>query len=644
MDVEYLRANSVLRNTVIFADSSTRDKAAWPRPSEYTISFDQPYRNVVSMNVLDATIPATMYVVDSHNDTLRAFARLGGSDGAAAAEAVGRLQGLLLDAQAFPPVRGMFSGPGSPEGRLKFYRGSRGLPDPPAEGAPAATGVAVGSADVYPVGEGFDYGGAVPAPHALVADSLSVPGPPPESSRFRAPDGVPSVLLDVTVPSAGTTRCYAPLALWDAGDAGFEFPGGASFSATYATGAGGETVVRLVSLAAFRAPQGPSGDAEGLPHAHELAFWNIRLERGNYDAEGFARAFEHAAPWDPLRPQGERKAIDIGSPSKIFLKDTPDYMRYSNEVHFLSNTYPFWFDMEASGLDEVLGFTELAGDAGGDGYSRLAFGGNRRIFGALPELEGKAPAATPWRLRSPGLLNLNGVRFVILRCPQIEDAFPNYSGQGYGAGIGLFKLYDQTLSHLRFDFVKFNHTEFHPIGKLSRLHLRFERLGGELYDFKGTDFHVLLVISHLEPARPRFASSALDLRAGGDFRHLNPDYDPDVVRYAARTRQELDESDTQSDASLLADAGHRERFLRRRARMRASPGGPPGAAREGGGGREGFSPGSGSSSGSGAGGGYSSGAGGGGGYSPGAGGGGYSPGSVSSSDSGSDSGSGSGSG
>ena len=65
MDVEYLRANSRVQNTIIFADSSTRDKMAWPSPSEFTITFDQPYRNVVSMNVLDATIPATMYVIDS---------------------------------------------------------------------------------------------------------------------------------------------------------------------------------------------------------------------------------------------------------------------------------------------------------------------------------------------------------------------------------------------------------------------------------------------------------------------------------------------------------------------------------------------------------------------------------------------------
>ena len=138
---------------------------------------------------------------------------------------------------------------------------------------------------------------------------------------------------------------------------------------------------------------------------------------------------------------------------------------------------------------------------------------------------------------SPGVLNLNGIRFVILRCPQIEDATPSQSAQQYSAGVGLFKIYDQTLSHLRFDFVKFNRSDFHPIGKLSRLHLRFERLGGELYDFKGSDFHVLLVLRYLEPLRPQFTSDEQKLApdTGRGVRHLNPDYDPDILRYLVRS-------------------------------------------------------------------------------------------------------------
>eukprot|EP00873_Tetraselmis_striata_P015248 jgi/Tetstr1/435512/TSEL_024416.t1 len=63
--------NSRTQNTVVFADSSTRDKRAWPNSAEFTIQFEQPVQNVVSMAVLDATVPATVYAVDRHNNLLQ---------------------------------------------------------------------------------------------------------------------------------------------------------------------------------------------------------------------------------------------------------------------------------------------------------------------------------------------------------------------------------------------------------------------------------------------------------------------------------------------------------------------------------------------------------------------------------------------
>ena len=568
MDVEYLRANSRVQSSLIFVDSSTRDRSVWPDPAEFTIVFDQPYTNVVSMTVLDATIPSTMYVVDRHNDHMRFFVRTSGSE-----EVLAGLRAALSALEDFPPVRNLFADLSTPERRLKFFDGA--LPPPQqqqqeqeqeeqqgaASGDPSALGVFRNAYGLLREGEGLP---PETTPHLILADSATLCGAPPTSSVFRGADGAPRALLEIVSAATGGSGYMfsAPYGCWSPDDEAFCFPGeNTAYALSLGPDAGGFSLVSYTSAAV---PPGAEGG-----HLHEIAFFNVTIEAGNYDPPGFSAAFQHAMPPDPARPS-ERKVIDIGSPSKIFLKETPEYMKYSSSVHFTS-PYPFWFDMESSEIKEVLGFTGFAEDGNNAMYSRLLYRGNRRIFGALPIAgEGATIQQTSWRLTSPGTLNLNGIRFVILRCPQIEGATPSLSAQNYSAGLGLFKLYDQTLSHLRFDFVKLDKADFHPIGKLSRLHLRLERLGGEMYDFKGADFHIVLVINYMEPARPHFTSERLRKASrssalGG--RHLNPDYDPDVLRYISRTRRELDESETDSDASLLGDDEHLRRFLARRAVM-----------------------------------------------------------------------------
>jgi hypothetical protein len=56
---------------MFMVDSRTRDRAAYPEPSEYTIEFSAPFRNVCSFSLVDVTIPRTQYSVDAGSNTLR---------------------------------------------------------------------------------------------------------------------------------------------------------------------------------------------------------------------------------------------------------------------------------------------------------------------------------------------------------------------------------------------------------------------------------------------------------------------------------------------------------------------------------------------------------------------------------------------
>jgi hypothetical protein len=70
-DVNYLYKNSVKDNAIIFIESDKRDKNFYPTPSEYTITFDNPFRYVYGLEIIDASIPRTMYQIDKTNNNLK---------------------------------------------------------------------------------------------------------------------------------------------------------------------------------------------------------------------------------------------------------------------------------------------------------------------------------------------------------------------------------------------------------------------------------------------------------------------------------------------------------------------------------------------------------------------------------------------
>jgi hypothetical protein len=69
-DVQYLMQNSTEESYLYNVNSSIRDKSIWPYPNQYAIRFDSPFKQVIGIDVVDATIPRTQYTVDSVNNSL----------------------------------------------------------------------------------------------------------------------------------------------------------------------------------------------------------------------------------------------------------------------------------------------------------------------------------------------------------------------------------------------------------------------------------------------------------------------------------------------------------------------------------------------------------------------------------------------
>lgn len=71
MDLSVLDANAVKKTTEFHIDSSIRDKGLYPNPNAYTIEFVENFHNVVGMEILDARIPKSDYLINVRNNRIK---------------------------------------------------------------------------------------------------------------------------------------------------------------------------------------------------------------------------------------------------------------------------------------------------------------------------------------------------------------------------------------------------------------------------------------------------------------------------------------------------------------------------------------------------------------------------------------------
>lgn len=93
-----------------------------------------------------------------------------------------------------------------------------------------------------------------------------------------------------------------------------------------------------------------------------------------------------------------------------------------------------------------------------------------------------------------------GEKYIVLRCPEIEEhSFGSLAYSNYTLGIAKFRTTSLGFNDEKLYITKIPIREFHPIGKLSRLSLKFETSDKYLYDFKGINHNITLAIYYYEP-------------------------------------------------------------------------------------------------------------------------------------------------
>jgi hypothetical protein len=468
-DIDHLKANSEIDSTVIYIDSSKRDRRFYPAAEEYTLTFDQPYRNVVGFDILDASIPTTMWNIDKYNSTI-AITK---------ASLPSTMLSTTLAAIYFKEI--------------------------------------ANSKDFIPLFERQHNGNDYQENYVLIVDkqalldaNITITGYDQISSQYFI--FVRDVLIDVDIKKKPMNVVLES----------FQFT---YKDIEYYIDDPEQEVIDAIDSKNFHIQKNDNNlydviyftpynvrSADYLSLV-ELKYFLLNIENlyksmvlGNYDIGTLKQTLN-----------------DVWSAAGIAFSSTVQPDRKQGIYQVTSTSYMV-INAKIGRLMRQMGFDIYPQADDYDIYDTFNVGENIQVFASLYVTD-----TSEYRIRAPGIVNLMGYRYIILRCKEIEDhllgstAYTNYS-----PGIGLFKLAaaNSEVTHLRFDFVNLVRKPFHPIGKLSKLSIRFEIEEGLTYDFKGVNHQILLVVKYLVPRmQTRFPMSI-----------LNPNYNPNFIEYMSTSR------------------------------------------------------------------------------------------------------------
>lgn len=521
-DVQYLLDNSEQDSTMVFIDSTMRNRAFYPTPSEYVVSFDEPLRLVFGMDVLDATIPGTMYNVDTHNNTVAmilvdtissaALKEAGASDDAQRDAITTEMQ--LLGHS--PQLRAWAQVGGSTIHAATMRRADAEAADLMVDGSVAVAPPSVGEVvhcvfvehrirGVPMLRFAHSSGSAsAAATGSIVSGEYTyIPVDPSRSPDVAA--------VSITMPQ-GVCVCPSSLS-WSS-------PEGLARGAIASS-----TMYDVVYYVPVRTtPTHLQGIKQsGMPRLY-MTLHSIVLEEGNYTTSTLQ-----------LELQSEmlvRCGIDVLSTSRSTVDKQGKYrfVAASTNTRFIVNVAAstaaslMGFDLPASMQANSAGLSSRT-------YNAVPLGNDTRSMYMSVLRPDPVSGKVVQMLEAPGLASLLGERYITLRCREIEEHLCNVGKYGrQSTGIGVFKLANANeVAQLRFDFVSLIRRPFHPIGRLTRMTLRFERSDGSLYDFKGINHQLLLTIKYYRPSAKRgaFVSSV-----------INPDYDPNYLAYMITQRRD----------------------------------------------------------------------------------------------------------
>lgn len=439
-DVNYLRQHATEESFLFVADSARRDTAVYPQPNHYEIVFNSPFRNVVGLDLIDATLPRTEYLVEAGRNAL--VYTYGNQRHTAVVEPgdynilqlVAVLNGLLAPRLT---VR-VTSTPPEISNKVSLVSDRPFTVHIPESTLAKALGLGVSSLRATELTAG------------ALGTRAVIEGPLPVSHEvdLHTPRRQPFI-----APATGTPR-----AVW------------VYIRSAYSR----EVHVAVVSESNTLIASGT------VLTSHNNVLEKVTVE---------------------LQPHGR------------LTKDQTYYVVVGCDTE----PYYVWIYTDSFILPTATGAPRGAWwdyETWDDGLGKMCMDMSMTVDAYVVE--------------PPNVVDLTGEPYVLVRCPEVEQLlYRDRAHETVHAGLGLVKLGNYGFRDQRFDFTSFPPRILPtPIGKLPKLTIRLEKGDGTLYDTKGVNHHLVLVIRYLEITQgPKSIPSV-----------LNPQYTPNPLEYLQAQR------------------------------------------------------------------------------------------------------------
>ena len=451
-DAALTMATSVPASHLAMVDSSKRNSAHFPTPSRFDVVFDTPFRMVYGIDVLSVTIPRTEYNTSASRNVLTfSF----GAPGANQRHMVTVSEGDYDNASILTATNAALDRFVSAAGNTLTL-------------VPATAVQTVSNKVVFVCAEPFTLYLSSSSLRSVVGFGYPVD---PSYPGYAAPDwvvGGPDTVSSVLSPSSNVTT---PAFLGPPAATPLPLTSGHPLQQTFVSAAAG--IITQINIVTGCLGNPPSSNV----------YWSVTTADGvpvgggvvvaDYDSTGRTSLGGYSTAHQPVTA-GSTYVLTLTDPTNADSGNcTTVYVGAANPT---SDTLA-----EAGALGLARGGVGVAGSALTG--SVVAQPGDQRVW-------------------APGLVDLTGERYLILRCLEVETAINGSRAfEGFNAGIAFIQLGTFGYSQQGYDYSAYPPRIFQPISYLSKLSLSFEKPDGSLYDFKGLNLEMLILIRYLVPKK-----------------------------------------------------------------------------------------------------------------------------------------------
>jgi hypothetical protein len=457
-DVETITKFGVDDTYIFIADSSKRDKAAYPTAAEYEVTFNSQFKNIVKFEVLQASIPRTDYLIDETECSFTYAINQPTNINTWQQDVAGNIRtaNITPGDYNFPQL--------VDEMNRALQETSNTFNDtvtlrvsPTTNPSEISNKMTITSSGPFTLlGDHSTIKSTIGFDDPVNINNTTYSVVPGYSTNF--PNGASNVFLSTqtTVPGVQQNTFVGV------------FPPGddTSFSGIYAT----QTLRQYFVAQAAGVPSAISAYFRDIGTAPVGDPFVVNLAIKNGSTNATIASGNITSINNDLTPSVTTGLTVVSN----FVQGQSYYVEFTPAASgtTISNCTSLWHSEPnlpavAGSYVQINGATVFPGQLFSVDVVSGAFGNN---------------------LVSPGIVNIRGARYLKIRCLELETLiYRDRIGEPSTAGVGIVNIIGYGFAEARYSFSSIPIKPFHPIGKLQKLTFRIERPDGSLYNTNGVD-------------------------------------------------------------------------------------------------------------------------------------------------------------